>query len=84
MTVIGPVGSDIKEVEPPNKAAKKPTIMAPQRPASAPAPEATPKARAKGKEIIAVVTPPKISPLRLISLKRLPNKRRALLQFYIM
>ena len=74
ITVIGPVGSEIREVEPPNKAAKRPTKIAPQSPASAPAPEATPKASAKGKDIIAVVTPPNISPLKLISLKRPANK----------
>ncbi|MBE0346771.1 hypothetical protein PPEP_a2890 [Pseudoalteromonas peptidolytica F12-50-A1] len=33
-------------------------------PASAPAPEATPKASARGKDIIAVVTPPNRSPLK--------------------
>jgi hypothetical protein len=49
-------------------------MMAPQRPASAPAPDATPNANAKGNEMMAVVTPPNMSPLRLISAKRLPNK----------
>ena len=74
ITVIGPVGSEIRLDEPPNKAAKNPTIIAPQSPASAPAPDATPKASANGKEMIAVVTPPNRSPLRLMSLKRLPSK----------
>ena len=73
ITVIGPVGSDINVLEPPNNEANKPTIIAPQRPASAPAPDATPNANAKGREIIAVVTPPNTSPLKLISSKRLPN-----------
>jgi hypothetical protein len=78
ITVIGPVGSEIRLDDPPNKAAKKPTIIAPQSPASAPAPDATPKARAKGKEMIAVVTPPNRSPFRLVSLKRSPNKTQFL------
>ena len=74
ITVIGPVGSEIKLLEPPNNAAYRPTMIAPHKPASAPAPEATPNANAKGSEMMAVVTPPNISPLRLISVKRLPNK----------
>jgi hypothetical protein len=64
---MGPVGSEIRDVEPPNKAANKPTKIAPQSPASAPAPEATPKASAQGNEIMAVVTPPKISPFKFKS-----------------
>ncbi len=63
MTVMGPVGSEISVGVPPNRAAKKPTKTAPHKPALAPAPEATPKARAIGKAIMAAVTPPNISPL---------------------
>ena len=70
-TVIGPVGSEINVGVPPNRAAKRPTNTAPQRPAVAPAPLATPKARAIGKAITAAVTPPKRSPRRFLVLIRL-------------
>ena len=73
ITVIGPVGSEIRLVEPPKIAANKPTKMAPQSPASAPAPDATPKANAKGNETIAVVAPPNKSPIRVQSLKRVKS-----------
>ncbi len=43
MTVIGPVGSEIRLEEPPNREANSPTMIAPHSPASAPAPDATPK-----------------------------------------
>jgi hypothetical protein len=36
MTVIGPVGPEICECVPPNKAAKKPSNVAPIKPANAP------------------------------------------------
>ncbi|GAB4340205.1 MAG: hypothetical protein Fur0042_00720 [Cyanophyceae cyanobacterium] len=62
MTVMGPVGSEMRLGVPPNKAAKKPTRMAPQSPAEAPAPEAMPKARAMGKATTAAVRPPSTSP----------------------
>jgi len=62
--VIGPVGSDINVRVPPNRAAQKPTSTAPYSPASAPRPEATPKASAIGSDTIAVVRPPNRSPLR--------------------
>ena len=68
ITVIGPVGSEIRVGVPPNRAANKPIIIAPYRPASGPTPEATPKVSAKGRETIAAVTPPKISPRRLLLL----------------
>jgi hypothetical protein len=42
-------------------AAKKPNIIAPYKPAIAPAPLATPKAKAKGRATTAAVTPAKIS-----------------------
>lgn len=61
ITVMGPVGSEINVEEPPNNEAKSPTIIAPQRPASAPAPDATPNTSARGSDIMAVVTPPKRS-----------------------
>ena len=64
-TVIGPVGPEICDGVPPNRAAKKPTKMAPYSPAMGPAPEATPKASASGSATTAAVTPPKISPRRL-------------------
>jgi hypothetical protein len=70
-TVIGPVGSEIRLGVPPKRAAKRPTSTAPQSPAAAPAPEATPKASAIGSETTAAVTPPKRSPLRLFVLMRL-------------
>src|SRR5210317_692679 len=65
-TVIGPVGSDIRVEVPPNNAANRPIRIAPYSPASAPAPEATPKVRAKGNETTAAVTPPKRSPRALL------------------
>ena len=64
-TVIGPVGSEISVDVPPNSAATKPIITAPQRPAAAPAPEATPKASAIGSATTAAVSPPKASPRML-------------------
>ena len=63
--VIGPVGPDTCEGVPPKIAAKKPVIIAPYSPASAPAPEASPIARAKGNATMAAVIPPVISPLIL-------------------
>ncbi len=69
-TVIGPVGSEIRVGVPPNRAAKKPTQTAPYRPATGPAPEATPKARANGNETIAAVTPPKMSPRKFLKWMR--------------
>ena len=63
-TVIGPVGPEICVEVPPNKAAKKPTIIAPYKPGNGPKPEATPNAKAKGKATTAAVKPPKKSPLR--------------------
>ncbi len=68
-TVIGPVGSEMSVGVPPNIAANKPTRIAPYSPATGPAPEATPKASAIGKETTAAVKPPKISPLRVFRLK---------------
>jgi len=58
ITVMGPVGSEISRLQLPKIAANKPTKTAPIKPDFAPAPEATPNAKAKGREIIAVVTPP--------------------------
>jgi hypothetical protein len=40
--------------------------MAPYRPPIGPTPEATPNARARGNDTIAAVTPPKMSPRRLL------------------
>ena len=61
-TAIGPVGPDICDRVPPNTAAKKPTAIAPYMPASAPKPDATPKANATGSPTTAAVIPPKTSP----------------------
>ena len=74
-TVIGPVGSEIRLGVPPNRAANRPTSTAPQRPAAAPAPEATPKARARGRATIAAVTPPNRSPLMLVVLMWFSTRR---------
>ncbi|CDM96528.1 protein of unknown function [Limnospira indica PCC 8005] len=65
MTVMGPVGSEIRLGVPPNKEAKNPINIAPHKPAEAPAPEAIPKARDIGKATTAAVKPPNMSPLRL-------------------
>jgi hypothetical protein len=65
ITVIGPVGSEIRLGVPPNKAAKNPTNIAPHNPAEAPAPEAIPNANAIGKATTAAVNPPRISPCTL-------------------
>ncbi len=66
-TVMSPVGSEISVGVPPNNAAKKPTQTASYRPPIGP----TPKARARGNEITAAVTPPKILPRRLLKRIRL-------------
>ena len=63
-TIIGPVGPDICDGVPPNRAAKKPTNIAPYTPAMGPAPEASPKARARGSATTPAVNPPKMSPRR--------------------
>ena len=57
-TVIGPVGPDTCAGAPPDKAAKKPTKIAPYIPATGPAPEATPIAIANGSATTAAVRPP--------------------------
>ena len=57
-TVIGPVGPETCAGVPPNSAAKKPTKIAPYMPATGPAPEATPKASARGSATTAAVMPP--------------------------
>jgi hypothetical protein len=62
--VIGPVGPEIWLGVPPNKAAKKPTQIAPYNPATGPAPDATPNASASGSATIAAVRPPNRSPRR--------------------
>ncbi len=57
-TVMGPVGPDTWAGVPPHSAAKKPTKIAPYRPAIGPAPEATPIAIASGRATTAAVRPP--------------------------
>ena len=57
-TARGAVGPEIWVLVPPNRAAQKPTMIAPYSPAIAPRPEATPKARASGKVTTAAVRPP--------------------------
>ncbi len=61
---IGPMAPDIRDLAPPNTAAKKPTDTAPYKPAMGPRPEATPKASAKGSATTEAVRPPKRSPRR--------------------
>jgi len=67
ITVIGPVGPDTWAGVPPRGAATKPSTIAPQRPAIAPAPEVTPNAIASGMATTAVVMPPARSPRQLCS-----------------
>lgn len=64
-TDIGPVGPEIWDLVPPNTAAKKPTAIAPYIPATAPSPDATPKASATGRPTTVAVSPPKMSPFRV-------------------
>jgi hypothetical protein len=59
---MGAVGPEIWVGVPPKRAAKKPMKIAPYRPALAPRPELTPKARANGSATMPAVTPPKRSP----------------------
>ena len=61
-TAMGAVGPDIWDRVPPNTAAKKPTAIAPYRPAAAPSPDATPKASDTGNATTVEVIPPKRSP----------------------
>ena len=63
-TVIGPVGPLIWVWVPPKAAANIPSAMAPYRPATAPRPDCTPKASARGRATIPAVRPPNRSPLR--------------------
>ena len=67
-TVMGAVGPEIWERVPPNSAAKRPTPIAPYRPAAAPMPEATPKASATGRPTTAAVIPPNRSPRKVSGL----------------
>jgi len=62
------VGPDTWALVPPKTAAKKPTAIAPYRPAIAPIPEVTPKASARGRATTAAVIPPKMSP-RILAVK---------------
>lgn len=64
-TVIGPVGPVICDGVPPNRAAKKPQKILPYKPANGPRPEATPKAKARGRATTAVVTPARSVPKTL-------------------
>ena len=64
-TVMGAVGPEICDRVPPNTEAKKPTAIAPYRPAAAPMPEAMPKPSATGNATTMEVTPPKMSPRRV-------------------
>ena len=67
-TVMGPVGPEIWDGVPPNRAAIKPTAMAPYMPAAAPfsRPTATPKPSARGSATMPAVIPPKMSPRTLL------------------
>ena len=64
-TVMGAVGPEICERVPPNTDAKKPTAIAPYRPAAAPIPEAMPKASAIGSATTMDVRAPKRSPRKV-------------------
>ena len=66
MIELGPVGPDTIGIFPPNMPVNKDSIIAPQSPAEAPSPEATPKASACGKAIIEAVIAPKKSPFRFV------------------
>ena len=74
-TVIGPVGSEISVRVPP-KRAEEPDHDRPIETGLAPAPDATPKARAKGSEMTAVVNPPKRSPFQRTSSNRLSPREQ--------
>ena len=64
IAIVNPVfGPDICWFVPPNIEANKPVIMAQYIPALAPAPDVTPKAKAKGSATMVEVSAPKISPL---------------------
>ncbi len=66
-TVVGAVGADSWARVPPNRAAKKPTAIAPYKPAAAPRPDATPKANATGSVTTAEVMPPEKSPRSVVT-----------------
>ena len=66
--VIGPVGPDIIGILEPRSPATKHRIIAPQMPAPAPNPVATPNARACGRATIAEFSPPNISPVKICNL----------------
>ena len=61
---IGAVGPDIMACLQPIKPTINDKIIAPQIPAEAPNPEATPKAKACGSAIIPAIIAPKISPFK--------------------
>ena len=61
-TVMEGVGPEIWNRLPPKTEAKKPTAIAPYRPAAAPSPETTPKASDTGSATTAEVIPPVRSP----------------------
>ena len=63
-TVMGPVGPLACVLVPPKIAAKIPTAIAPYKPAIAPKPDCTPKAKAKGKATTPATKPPVISPFK--------------------
>jgi hypothetical protein len=56
------VGPEICVDVPPNSAAKKLIKIAPYKPALGPSPDATPKAKARGRATTPAVIPPKRSP----------------------
>ena len=69
MTIVtGPVIPEINGTLPPIIPAKKHKMIAPQTPALAPNPVATPKANACGSATIAEFKPPKISPTKIFNL----------------
>ena len=76
-TVIGAVGPEIWDLVPPNTAAKKPTAIAPWRPATAPMPEATPSARATGRATTVAVNAPNRSPRKVATSYLTPEALRS-------
>ena len=64
-TTMAPVGPDTCTFEPPNTAAITPAMIAVTRPLSAPAPELTPNASARGRATMPTVTPAMRSPFQV-------------------
>ena len=74
MTVIAPVGPLTWNLEPPNRAAKNPAMIAVVNPAAADMPEVMPKPIANGRATMATVIPAMRSEVK--SLRVLENSLR--------